>query len=35
MQTPLSRARRIADKIVGELTPFCDRIEVPGIARRP
>lgn len=30
----LQRAQKFAEKIVGELSPFCDRIEVAGSIRR-
>jgi DNA polymerase (family 10) len=31
---PLAKARRIAEKIVAELRPFCERIEIAGSIRR-
>jgi DNA polymerase/3'-5' exonuclease PolX len=33
-QFPLAVARRLADKIVGEISPFCVRAEVAGSIRR-
>lgn len=34
IRLPLGRARKFAEKIVGELSPFCDRIEIAGSIRR-
>jgi DNA polymerase (family 10) len=31
---PLANARRLAQKIVGELSPFCEKIEIAGSIRR-
>ena len=34
MSIPLATARKYADKIVAELAPFCERVEIAGSIRR-
>lgn len=34
LRLPLAAARRIAEKIAGELAPFCTRLEIAGSIRR-